>query len=255
MSIVLREHEWAENMISHRTLGKKPSETINRVARYYIDKGYDKKDTRNMLDSFLLQCNPTASLPKWSDSLDYAVKKALKYEAIEIESIDITTPEMDRIYNLGSKQIKRLAFTLLCLAKYWKIVVPSRDYWVNNKDNEIMSMANINTSIKRQAAMYHTLRELDMIRFSRKVDNTNVKVQFVENGEVAVNVTDFRNLGYQYLKYIGEPYIECQNCGITTKMSDPTKGKKQKYCRECAAEVAIQQRVNSVMRQRNVPKH
>lgn len=252
MSIVLREHEWAEKMINSRTLGKKPSETFTRIARYYMDKGYDKKATRHMLDSFLLQCDPTASLPKWSDALDYAVKKALKYEAIEIDGIYVTAPEMSKIENLDSKQLKRLAFTLLCLSKYWKIVVPNGDYWVNNKENEIMAMANINTSIKRQAAMYHKLRELDLIQFSRKVDNTSVKVQFVEDGEIVMRITDFRNLGYQYLKQLGEPYIECQNCGITAKISDPTKGKRQKYCKECAVEIAIQQRVNSVMRQRNL---
>lgn len=251
MSIVLREHEWAENMIHSHSLGKKPSETLYRVARYYIDEGYNKRDVRNMLDSFLLQCDPTSSLPKWSDALDFAVSKALKYEAIYIEEIDITESEMKRIDALEGKQVRRLAFTLLCLAKYWNRVIPNGDCWVNNKDNEIMSMANINTSIKRQGLMYWTLREAGMIQFSKKIDNTNVRVCFIEDGDIVMRITDFRNLGYQYLKYHGEPYIECQCCGITTKMTDPVKGRKQKYCKTCAVEVAVRQRVNSVMRQRS----
>lgn len=250
MSIVLKENEWAEKMIQSRTLGKKPSETLCRVARYYMDNGYGKKETRNKLDAFLIQCEPTSSLPKWSDALDYAVNRACKYEAIDIDYIEITKPEMDKIDALSGKQIQRLAFTLLCLAKYWQIVIPNGDYWINNKDNEIMSMANINTSIKRQGLMYWTLRESGLIQFSRKVDNTNVRVCFVEDGDAVCLVSDFRNLGYQYLKYHGEPYIECQNCGITTKINDPAKGRKQKYCKTCAAEIAMQQRVNSVMRQR-----
>lgn len=250
MSIVLKENEWAEKMIQSRTLGKKPSETLYRVARYYMDNGYSKKEARNKLDAFLIQCEPTSSLPKWSDALDYATNRASKYEAINIDYIEITKPEMDKIDALSGKQIQRLAFTLLCLAKYWQVVIPNGDYWINNKDNEIMSMANINTSIKRQGLMYWTLREAGMIQFSRKVDNTNVRVCFVEDGEVVCRVSDFRNLGYQYLKYHGEPYIECQNCGITTKINDPAKGRKQKYCKTCATEIAVQQRVNSVMRQR-----
>lgn len=250
MSIVLKEHEWAENMIKSKSLGKKPSETLSRVARYYIDKGYTKKDTRRFLDAFLIQCEPTSSLPKWSNALDYALNRALKYKAIDIDGIEITKPEMDKIDSLDGKQIKRLAFTLLCLAKYWKIALPFSDYWVNNKDNEIMSMANINTSIKRQGAMYWTLRENNMIQFSKKVDNTNVRVCFAEDGEVVMCVTDFRNLGYQYLKYHGEPYFECENCGLTTKINEPGKGRKQKYCRDCAVTVNTQQRVNSVMRRR-----
>lgn len=250
MSIVLKEHEWAENMIRSKSLGKKPSETLSRVARYYIDKGYNKKDTRNFLDTFLIQCEPTSSLPKWSDALDYALSRALRYEAIDIEGIDITKPEMDKIDALEGKQIKRLAFTLLCLAKYWKIILPLGDYWVNNKDNEIMAMANINTSIKRQGAMYWSLRECGMIQFSKKVDNTNVRVCFVEDGETVIRITDFRNLGYQYLKHHGEPYFECENCGLTTKINEPNRGRRQKYCRDCAVAINTQQRVNSVMRRR-----
>lgn len=254
MTIVLNEHEWARDMIESRSLGAKPFETLSRVAKYYIDKDYSKKEVRGMLDTFLLQCEPTASLPKWAETLDYAVARALKYDAIKIDGIEITKPEMERIDALEGKQIRRLAFTLLCLAKYWDIVNPQGDHWVNSKDSEIMRMANINTSIKRQSLMYFNLNEVGMVQFSKKVDNTNVRVCFITPGETAMVVTDFRNLGYQYLKYHGEPYFECQNCGITTKLNDPVKGLKQKYCKECAVEVAMKQRVNSVMRQRGGSK-
>lgn len=248
MTIVLNEHEWAKQMIDSRSLGAKPFETFCRVAKYYIDKNYSKKETRKLLDTFLLQCEPTASLPKWSETLDYAVTRATKYNAIMIDHIDITKPEMDAIDSLEGTQIRRLAFTLLCLAKYWNCVNPNGDNWVNNKDNEIMRMANINTSIKRQSLMYHTLNQIGLIRFSKKVDNTNVRVCFVQDGEIALRVTDFRNLGYQYLKYHGEPYFECENCGLTVKIKDKGTGRRQKYCNDCAIEIKLQQSINSVMR-------
>lgn len=250
MTIVLNEHEWAEGMINSRSLGSKPYETFCRVAKYYIDKNYSKRETRKMLDTFLLQCEPTASLPKWADMLDYAVNKATKYNAIMIDHIGISKTELAKIDSLEGTQLRRLAFTLLCLAKYWDIVNPNGDHWVNSKDTEIMRMANINTSIKRQSSMYHTLNELGFIRFSKKVDNTNVRVCFIDNGEKALEVSDFRNLGYQYLKYKGEPYFECENCGLTVKVKT-VKGRKQKYCQDCAIEIQMQQIVNSVMRNRN----
>ena len=250
MTVVLKENEWAHDMIQSSDLGKKPSETLRRVARYYLDNGGSPMDARKRLDSFLIRCEPTSSLPKWSDALDYAVSRAVKYESIDIDSIDITDAEMRKIDSLDGKQIKRLAFTLLCLAKYWKIVIPGGDYWVNNKDTEIMTLANINTSIKRQGLMYWTLREAGMVQFSKKVDNTNVKVCFVEDGEVVLHITDFRNLGYQYLMYHGEPYFVCANCGITAKLDNPGVGRKQRYCKKCAAEIAMQQKINSAMRRK-----
>lgn len=255
MSIVLNEHYYAEQAIQTRSLGKKPSETLSRVARYYIDScgSSTKKTIRSKLDLFLLQCDSTASIPKWSKMLDFATDWAFKHEAIQIDSIAITKPEMDKIDSLDGKQIRRLAFVLLCLSKYWNIVNSQNDNWVNSKDNEIMAFANINTSIRRQCAMYATLRDAGLIQFSKKVDNTNVRVCFAEDGEAAMVITDLRNLGYQYLKYHGEPYFECTNCGITTKISNPENRNsswKQKYCRDCAVEVKTKQNVNSVMRHR-----
>ena len=251
MTIVLNEREWAEEMITSRSLGKKPFETMCRIARYYLDSGIPKRDVRRMMDNFLLQCDPTASIPKWSDSLDNALAVAMKHKPIQIDSIEITRPEMDKIDQLGGRQIQRLAFTLLCLAKYWNIVTSRTDGWVNSKDNDIMRMANINTSIKRQSQMYFNLREYGMIQFSKMVDNTNVRVCFIEPGDIVLRVTDFRNLGYQYMMYHGGPYFVCANCGVTTKIDKTSRrGPKQKYCRECALRVMMQQNVNSVMRGR-----
>ena len=228
MSIVLRENDWAAMMVKGCTLGKKPSETLRRVARYYMDTcGTSPEVTRKKLDLFLLQCDPTASIPKWSAALDY---------------------EMKRIDSLEIKQHRRLAFTLLCLSKYWGMVTGKHDGWVNSKDNEIMAMANIRTSIKRQSAMYGTLNELGMIQFSRKVDNTNVRVCFAEDGKEVMRITDLRNLGYQYLMYHGEPYFTCPNCGITTKVANGGNKRNQKYCQECASILRMQQNIDSVMR-------
>lgn len=249
-SIVLNENDWAREQINNRNLGAKPYETFCRIARYYLDNGDNKKEVRKKLDSFLLLCEPTASLPKWSNTIDNALSKAIKCRAIDIEYIPITRPEMEIIDELNGRQTRRLAFTLLCLAKYWDLVNRREDHWVNSKDTDIMRMANINTSIKRQSMMYHTLNELGLIRFSKKIDNTNVCVQFITDGTECLQVSDFRNLGYQYLMCHGEPYYVCQNCGITVKNKKKDAKNNPRYCCECAVEIHMQQTVNSVMRQR-----
>jgi hypothetical protein len=251
-SIVLNEHEWAKEQIDNNSLGVKPFETFCRVARYYLDEGDTKREVRKKLDKFLLLCDPAASLPKWSNTLDNALTRATKSKAVDIDYIVITKPEMNLIDGLKGRQIQRLAFTLLCLAKYWDIVNSYGDHWVNNKDSDIMRMANINTSIKRQSMMYHTLNELGLIKFTKNIDNTNVRVQFITDGDECLRVSDYRNLGYQYLMYHGEPYYVCQNCGITVKEKNKAKtsGRKPKYCSECAIEIHMRQTINSVMRRR-----
>lgn len=250
MSIVLNEYEWAERMIHNHSLGKHPTETLNRVAKYYFANQYSKREIRKMLDTFLVQCDPSASLTGWSDMLDKIAKNADKYRIIEIDGIDISVKEMETIEKLTAIQLRRLAFSLLCAAKYWDAVSEKNDHWVNASDREIMQMANISTSIKRQSAMFADLKEAGMIQFSKKIDNLNVRVLFMEDGETALHIQDFRNLGYQYLKYYGGPYFECENCGLTVKIKEPAKGRRQKYCPNCAVEVGLRQRMNWVRRER-----
>lgn len=254
MSIVLNEYEWAEQMIENHELGKKPFETLSRVAKYYYANQYDKKDVRKLLDTFLIQCDPSASLVHWSDTLDKISRSVDKYPLICIDSIKITDSELAKIESLTGKQLRRLAFTLLCVAKYWDAASDSNNHWVNSSDKEIMQMANINTSIKRQSMMFGELRDKGFIRFSKKIDNLNVQVLFMHEGQTAMQIQDFRNIGYQYLKYYGEPYFECVNCGITVKMQEPSRGRRQKYCSGCAVELHTKQRVESVIRKRNALK-
>lgn len=250
MSIVLNEYEWAEHMIESHDLGKKPIETLNRVSKYYLANGYRKRDIRKLLDTFMLQCDPQVPLAHWSGALDRIAKNADKYPLIRVDGVEVTRRELERIDSLSGRQIRRLAFTLLCVAKYWDSVSEHNNHWVNSQDKEIMQMANIHTSIKRQSAMFADLRKAGFIRFSKKIDNLNVQVLFIEPGKPAIHIQDFRNLGYQYLKHYGGPYFECVNCGITVKAQEPGHGRRQKYCPNCAAEIRMRQNIDSVMRRR-----
>ena len=248
--IVLNENEWAEEMIKAQSLGDNPFETICRVARYYIDEGYDTGRTKSKVEIFLQQCDPNISIPKWDATIDMAIKRASKRPAVNIDSIPVFKEELDVINSIDGKPIKRLAFTLLCLAKYWSIVNDNNTNWVNTSDIDIKKMANIRTSISRESDMYRRLRELGLIAFSKKVNNLNVRVLFCGGTEEVMSITDFRNLGNQYLMYCGEPYYKCQNCGIVTKLKYTGGGSRPKYCSECAYKLKIQLTVNSVMRRR-----
>jgi len=254
MSLVLNEYEWAEKMIANHSLGKRPIETLSRVAKYYYENRYTKKEIREMLDDFMLQCDPSVSLVHWSDTLDRVTKGVNKFPLIKIDGVDITEPELEKIEALDGKQIRRLAFTLLCVAKYWDAASESNNHWVNTADREIMQMANVNTSIKRQSLMFSDLRDAGLIRFSKKIDNLNVQVLFIQGGKTAIHIQDFRNLGYQYLKYYGGSYFECANCGLTVKAQNAAMGRPQKYCQGCAVEIKTKQTVDAVMRRRGAAK-
>lgn len=257
MGIVLNEFEWAKDAIGNHLLGSKPSETLSRVARYYFYCGKNKSETRSLLEKFITECDPYISTVKWSDTLDNVLKYASRRPLLMIDSVAVSKPEIDIIKTIRGTQAQRLAFTLLCIAKYNFIAGNNQEYWVSTPDSEIMRMANIQTSIKRQSLLFTNLRDAGLIYFSKRVDNLSVKVMFVTNGDTAIKIKDFRNLGYQYLNYLEHngKYFVCENCGLTCKdTSKDARGRKKKYCNDCAAKIRLQQIVNSVMTKRNQQK-
>ena len=248
MSIILHEKEWTEGVIASKQLGAKPYITLSRVARYFrqID-GYKKSEVRKKVEEFLLQCSPGENLSDWDKRLDDVVKWSDKRPLVDIDGVAITEHELYVINTLTGRQQKRLAFTLLCLAKYRNIISEVNNNWTGNYEKGIMSMANINTSSRRKNQMFHEIMKAGLIKFSKEVDNLNNHVLFINyDSSVVIHIRDYRNLGNQYMLYCGEPYFKCAQCGLTIKR----KHNAQKYCSDCAAEMYIKKSVESVMRQR-----
>lgn len=248
MSIILNEQLWAERVLKDMMIDCKPSEGLRRMARYYNYLKLPKREIKRKLEDFVLMCDPRNSVVLWSDSIDRAIKQALKNPISLVDYIPITQVEMDKIASLKEAQAKRLAFTLLCVAKYYYTINPQTNYWVSTPDSELMRMANIATSIKHQSALFRTLKDEGLIDFSKRVDNLSVRVNFVSDDEEVIHITDFRNLGYQYQKYYGGDFYVCQICGITEKNRNKKAGRRRKYCEECAMKIKVKQNIDSVMR-------
>lgn len=249
MSIVLNEYEWAEKAIEQNSLGAKPTETLNRVAKYFIHNKYSKKEARDKLNEFFISCAPEISPVLWANVLDKAIANATKKPLVIIDGIDISTTEIKKIESLSGRQLQRLAFVLLCISKYNGKVNGTTNAWVNIPDREIMKLANIKTSVKRQSEMFGRLRDAGLIRFSKKIDNLGVQVLFDDNSDVALTITDFRNIGYQYLAYEGiSSLYMCEECGILESNGNQRTGRKRKYCPECAIKIKAQQDAEAVSR-------
>ena len=246
-SIVLNERAYAENALENLSLGQKPVETINRIAKYYYSLGYKKPQIAKLIEEFLVKCDPNINIVKWQGVIDSIVKSSDKYKLIEIPGIPITKAEIDAILAIDQKhyknsQLQRLMFTMLCLAKYSNAVNPANNNWVNRQDKDIFSLANIVVTSKRQSLMINDLWNLGYIGYSRVVDNVNRNVKIVnDQSEQILFIDDFRNLGYQYLMHYGDEgrYKFCECCGKAIKVNSG----RQKYCSECAADMNRQKAI------------
>ena len=193
-----------------------------------------QKEVSEKIEDYLRQF-PFLVLPKWQRTVDKIVAKAKGKGIIEIEYVGITEKELAEIAKLRKESLKKLAFTLLCIAKYFNTIRPENNSWVNTPDKDVFRMADIRTlDCKRQQQLIRELYLLGLIGYSKVVDNVNLQVLFVDaETEPVLHIYQFDDLGYQYLEYVGDPSIvHCKCCGKLIKKTSCRKD----YCDECAVE-------------------
>lgn len=241
--IVLNEKEYAERCLITGELDKKPYNTLLILGKYYYHcLGYRKKRIIDLLTLYLEKNYPRyrANVLAWTDTIERIALKAGKHPLYEISEIWITRSELDVIDKVdASDELKRLAFVMLCLAKLGNLKSAKNNGWVNTKTEDIFTLARISACKRRQREMLGDLNILGLVNCPVKIDNLSHRITFVdesEDSEKVIAISDFRELGYAYLKYKGENIIHCASCDILIRGN---KNGTKKYCSACAGYVPV----------------
>lgn len=233
--IVLNEKAYAEECLQKKSISDKPFHTLSILAKYYYYCfGYRKAKITELLIDFMEKYYPRYDCNKtmWNESIEKIAKNAGKYTLFEIDGVWITEAEFETIANIHNKVLERLAFTLLCLAKLGNAKNPKNGGWVNNDAKEIFSLARISCSVTNRYERLGELHNLLLLEFPRRIDNLSCRVTYInDDSEKKLFVSDFRELGYEYLKYNGENFIRCRECGVLIRNN---KAGTKKYCQECS---------------------
>lgn len=238
--IILDEVKYAKDHIESKMLDEKPFTTLSIIGKYYYHcMGYRKKRIVSELTTFMLENYPPYSNNRidWDDAIDSIASSAGKYKLFVIDGVWITENEIRKIENIHNKVLERLAFTLLCIAKLNNIKNPKNNGWVNTSAKEIFSIARISCSVSDRFERLSRLAIMSLVDVTQKNENLNVRVTFIDDdSEKQLHVTDFRELGYEYLRYKGGNFINCGKCGILIRNN---KNKTKKYCVDCAGYTPI----------------
>lgn len=233
--IVINENEYAQERIKNKNIGDNVFQTLTILAKYYYSQGMKRKAVCIELQNFLEIAYPKYSMNKayWTEVIEKTATKNAKEKLFESDGVWITDAEWNEIEKLNNKILGKLAFTLLCIAKINNQRKPNNNNWVNTEIKEIFKLANISCSIDLRAKRLGVIIHSGLAEFAKRIDNLNLKILFVnDEDKKKFIVSDFRDLGNEYLYRIGENYIRCAECG---KLVKNNKFGNKKYCSTCAS--------------------
>ena len=235
--IITNEKEFAERCINEKHIIGNPYYTLTIMARYYyFCKGYRSRRIASALIDFMEDnyMPYRDNMMDWDAVIEKIAANAGKYPLTVIEEIWITESELATIATVDNPELERVAFTYLCLAKIAIAKNSNNTGWVDTGDKELFKLARVSCKEIMRDRMIGMLMTKGLLEFSKRNDNLSCRVTFIDDtSEKVLRITDFRELGYEYLFYNGGRFIRCQECGILVRNNT---NRTVKHCKDCAAD-------------------
>lgn len=235
--IIMNEKKYAEDIINGGELKNGFDYTLVVIGKYYKYNGLNSSQIKNKLEEFVSKYKPDISDRQRDKMISKHINNLEKYSSqlAEVLEIVITKPEIEKINSIKphkykAHNIKKLAFTLLCLAKFR--VAKGKQPIVYMDYGKIFKHADIHTSKTTRGLYLRELIDNGLIeRATTRVDGTALRILFIEDGKKAVSVTDLNQAGKFYDQYCGVRFTTCERCDKMIKKTN----NRMKYCPDCAA--------------------
>lgn len=201
-----------------------PEHTEDKVAQFskFIMHELEKFD----LDSQMYQQYKVAQCV--TDCCRKYKSKEQKQPLLNITRVVVNKPELEKIAQLKSNQGKKLLFTLYVLAR----VNSSPTGWVNYNVQDIFELANLKLTKNERYRLIFELNTAGLIKLNHVVDRHGYYVELLD-GEEGLEITDFENLGKQYLLYERPDFFMCERCKRLVKRQSE-HDRSSKYCKKCS---------------------
>ena len=139
------------------------------------------------------------------------------YKSISnVEGIKIYQDDLDFLQKVEGIENQKFLFTVLCFLRFIQAKYETDNFWCNFDNRLYFKSGNIKLTQKEQNLFIKNLAELGYIRLSFQIDKLTFYATYAEDlgqGKEIALITDFENLGMQYLQLTGVDIIKCVNCG------------------------------------------
>lgn len=250
MKIILNEKEVAENIISTNTKFRNVNVTIDLLVKYWNNEGMCKTCILRELDKFLTRTHKSYNKVRWADRIEGTVNWHIKnnFKLTMVEKVEITKKELDYIRGMDNIVCERIAFVMLVYAKILNQINDKNNNYVKNIMDDILRVSKVSGTTDRKYRYIHQIKEYGGIERPMRVDGKSVSVGFIdEEGESFMDITDFREVVLEYLKWRGERIEICSKCGVRIKGYNT-----KKYCDDCSSRVNLKKSRENMGKIRNV---
>ncbi len=242
MKFILDERAYVEQLLSENTIGKSEKISIRLLIKHYRSIGLSKEESIVAMVEFMSLTVPQFKEFQWKQTIERLANVVYEneQELIVVDKVEITQNELDFITSIEDNRQQKVLFCLLVYKKVQNKMHKQENEWFNGSLSEIFKMAKISGkhgTVAAQCKMIYDLKELGAISLAKSVKSLNLKLNFLESqekpqSEMAMTITDFRDVVFFYCQLIGERVVQCQHCGKMIKLKKNERSSR-KYCTTC----------------------
>lgn len=237
---IFNEQRSIENVISTGEVDViNPTNTIRKLARYnfYVNQ-YNKTKNYNEIVSYMSANYKDFSEFAYQKDINGCIRDVEKTPWKDIDKIDIKKSEIDIIAALDDIKKQKIAFVLLCTAKYRDAYNENNGHKTDISTTDLYKMARVVIPQTERTVFLHFLTQNELVEKHTYAGVKNKKLLFIsedENDEIVMTLqeVDFLELAYVYMDYINNHigYKRCERC---SRMIKNNKNGTRKYCEICA---------------------
>lgn len=230
--MILNEKKYAKNVLLGRVKLKNIYQIVSLLSRYnYHEVHMSDEQSYSFIVQWLQVHNLIFSEYKYSSLIQDCVRKAPKCPFYQIDSIDISRSELEKIQAIGNIRQEKILFVLLCMAKFQAVAFGFKDNFVTIKIPELFKTARVSVPSREREAILYQLKKLGYIKFPQRVDSQGLFVTLdADDGEtIKLGEAECDELAYTYLQLTDQGKItHCEKCGRLIKRT------KLALCKDCA---------------------
>lgn len=250
--LILNEEKYAENLYHGKNDEIKSTVTkIGYITRYLMHSlGCSNEENYKRTVEWMKYNHSNFDESTYSNLISDAIKRAKKNPFYNIDSIKITTSELEIISTLEDVKAEKVLFVLLCMAKHQAASYGFTGGLVKYSLPDLCKMARISVPTDEREYVLYNIIQTGLLGYPKKNNTQCLFVNFIDNdGDVALNLTESNcnELAYEYLNWKngGVGYDRCELCGNVLKQS---KSNPKRFCRECMSVVGFVDKDKKVIR-------